>query len=42
MHLYIVKDIICLIQGRDLFDFKKFLYDSTILCLNLTNLSQFK
>ena len=38
MHWYMVKDIIFLIQGRNLFHLNKFLFVSKILWLNQTNL----
>ena len=37
-----VKDIICLIQDRDLFDLHEFLFGSKIICLNRTNFILFK
>ena len=37
-----VKDIICLIQSRKLFDSNKYLFGSKIFCLNQTNFISFK
>ena len=37
-----VKDLICLIQGRNLFDSNKYLFDPKIFCLNQTNFVLFK
>ena len=42
MHWYIVKDIICLIWGRNLFDSNKYLFGPKIFCLNRTNFVSFK
>ena len=39
---YMVKDIICLIQSRNLFDSNKYLFGSKIFCLNQTNFISFK
>ena len=37
LHSYMIKDIICLLQGRNLFDLKTFLFGLKIFCLNQTN-----
>ena len=37
-----VKDIICLIQGRNLFDSNKYLFGPMIFCLNQTSFVSFK
>ena len=37
-----VKDIICLIQGRNLFDSNKYLFGPKIFCLNQTNFVSLK
>ena len=37
LHSYLVKDIICLIQGRNWFDSNEFLLGSQILSLKQTN-----
>ena len=37
-----VKDIICLIQGRNSFDSNQYLFDPKIFCLNQTNFVSFK
>ena len=37
-----VKDIICLIQSRKLFDSNKYLFGPKIFCLNQTNFVSFK
>ena len=42
MHWYIIKDIICLIQGRNLFDSKQYLFDPKIFCLNQKNVVSLK
>ena len=42
IHWYMVKDIICLILGRNLFDLKKYLFGPKIFCLNQTNFVSLK
>ena len=42
MHLYMVKDIICLILDRNLFDSNKYLFGSKIFCWDQTNFISFK
>ena len=37
-----VKDIICLIEGRNLLDLNNFLFGSKIFCLNQTNFVSLK
>ena len=37
-----VKDIICFIKGRNLFDSNKYLFVPKIFCLNQTNFVSFK
>ena len=37
-----VKDIICLIQGRNLFHSNKYLFGPKIVCLNQTNFISLK
>ena len=37
-----VKDIICLIQGRNLFDSNQYLFDPKIFCLNQKNFVSLK